>query len=128
MIEQDTIRLLRECDSGIKMGITSMDEVMDYIHNEDFRQILVSSRSEHSRLENEIQKLLADYHDEGKSPNPVAAGMSWIKTNFKLAMDESSQTIAELMTDGCHMGIKTLNKYLNQYKAADEKSKDIAKN
>ncbi len=25
------------------------------------------------------------------------------------------------------MGVKTLNKYLNQYEAADEKSKDIAK-
>ena len=27
MIEQDTVRLLRECDAGIKMGITSIDDV-----------------------------------------------------------------------------------------------------
>jgi hypothetical protein len=31
------------------------------------------------------------------------------------------------MTDGCDMGVKSLSKYLNQYKAADERSKDIAK-
>ena len=31
------------------------------------------------------------------------------------------------MTDGCDMGIKFLNKYLNQYKAADKEAKDIAK-
>ena len=33
MIEQDTIRLLRECDAGIKMGISAIDEVMKYVKN-----------------------------------------------------------------------------------------------
>lgn len=46
---------------------------------------------------------------------------------MKLVMDESDETIADLMTDGCNMGVKSLNKYLNQYKAADEKTKDITK-
>jgi hypothetical protein len=31
------------------------------------------------------------------------------------------------MTDGCNMGVKSLSRYLNQYKAADEVSKDITK-
>ena len=53
--------------------------------------------------------------------------MSWVKTNVKLALNESDKTIAGLITDGCNMGVKSLNKYLNQYKAADEKSKNIAK-
>ena len=79
------------------------------------------------RLEDEIRTLLHEYHDEGKEPNPMAKGMSWMKTNVRLVMDESDQTIADLMTDGCNMGIKSLHKYLNQYQAADEKSKDIAK-
>ena len=67
------------------------------------------------------------YHDDGKEPSPMAKGMSWIKTNVKLVMNESDQTIADLMTDGCNLGVKSLNKYLNQYKAANEKSKDITK-
>ena len=45
----------------------------------------------------------------------------------KLGMEETDATIADLMTDGCNMGVKSLGKYLNQYKAADEPSKDIAK-
>jgi hypothetical protein len=53
--------------------------------------------------------------------------MSWMKTNIKLIMHESDHTIADLITDGCDMGVKSLSKYLNQYKAADEGSKDIAK-
>ncbi len=127
MVEKDTIRLLRECDAGVKMGVKSMDEVLDYMHSENFRQILINYKSEHTKLGNEIQTLLDNYHDEGKNPNPVAAGMSWVKTNMKLAVDESDQTIADLMTDGCHMGIKSLNRYLNQYESADEKSRDLAK-
>ena len=57
----------------------------------------------------------------------MAKGMSWVKTNVKLAMDMSDATVAELMTDGCNMGVKSLNRYLNQYEAADETAKDIAK-
>ena len=54
-------------------------------------------------------------------------GMSWMKTNVKLAMDESDATIADLITDGCNMGVKSLSRYLNQYQAADEETKHIAK-
>ena len=81
----------------------------------------------HEQLTDEIQTLLEKYHDDGKEPNPIAKGMSWIKTNMKMGMDNSDQTIADLMTDGCNMGVKSLNQYLNQYEAADEVSKDIAK-
>ena len=62
-----------------------------------------------------------------KEPNVMAQGMSWIKTNKKLAMNTSDETIAELMTDGCNMGVKSLSRYLNQYKAADDRAKAITK-
>ena len=57
----------------------------------------------------------------------MAKGMSWMKTNMKLMMDESDATIADLMTEGCSMGVKSLNEYLNQYEAADEQAKNITK-
>lgn len=127
MIEQDTIRLLRECDAGVKMGISSIEEVIDRVQADAFRRELASCRSEHQKIEKEIRGRLNDFEDSGKEPNPMAKGMSWMKTNAMLAVDESDQTIADLMTDGCNMGVKSLNKYLNKYKAADEKSKDITK-
>ena len=127
MIEQDTIRLLRECDAGVKMGIASIDDVVDHVRDQKFRRCLTNCREKHETLDSEIQNLLDKYHDDGKDPNPIAKGMSWMKTNMKLGMDNSDQTIADLMTDGCNMGVKSLHKYLNQYEAADENSKDIAK-
>ncbi|MBQ2696841.1 MAG: hypothetical protein IJF61_06020 [Clostridia bacterium] len=127
MVEQDTIKLLRECDAGVKMGVSSIDDVIGYVKDEKFKEMLSECKSDHEKLRGELQGLLRDYHDEGKEPNPMAKGMSWIKTNAKLMMDESDETIADLMTDGCNMGVKSLNKYLNQYQAADEKSKDMTK-
>lgn len=127
MIESDTIKLLRECDAGIKMGVESIDEVLNYVHDETFRNYLTNCKNEHNKLQEEIQILLEKYQDEGKEPNLMAKGMSWIKTNVKLAVNESDETIADLMTEGCNMGVKSLNKFLNQYKAADEQSKDITK-
>lgn len=127
MIEPDTVKLLRECDAGIKMGVSAIDEVLGYVSDEEFRVLLTDCREEHERLESEIQALLDRYHDDGKEPNPMAKSMSWLKTNVKLVMNESDETIADLMTDGSNMGVKSLNKYLNKYKAADEKTKDITK-
>ena len=127
MIEQDTIKLLRECDAGVKMGISSIDDVLKYVSDKDFKDGLIDCKAKHERLGCEIRDRLAKYQDDGKEPNPMAKGMSWVKTNMKLAMNQSDETIADLMTDGCNMGVKSLNQYLNQYKAADEVSKDIAK-
>ena len=127
MIEQDTIKLLRECDAGIRMGTESIDEVVDYVHASQMRDLLNTCRYEHAKLGTEIQTQLDRFQDKGKSPNPIAQKMSWMKTGMKLAMDESDATIADLMTDGCNMGVKSLNRYLNQYGAADEVSKDITK-
>lgn len=127
MIEQDTIRIMRECDAGIKMGVSAIDDVQNYVQDNRFRKLLLDSRNKHMDLDAELQSLLADYHDDGKEPNPIAKGMSWIKTNIRLTMKESDAEIADIITDGCNMGVKSLSKYLNQYAAADEKSKDIAK-
>ena len=127
MVEQDTIKLLRECDAGVKMGVSSIEDVLDNVRSGEMKRILETCKAEHDKLETEIRGLLEKYHDDGKDPNPMAKSMSWMKTNMKLAMNESDATIADLMTDGCNMGVKSLNMYLNQYKAADEVSKDIAK-
>ena len=127
MIEQDTVKLLRECDAGVKMGVASIDDVLGHVSNEQLEKKLTRCKQEHEKLGLELQGLLGKYQDEGKNPNPVAKGMSWVKTNMKLGINDTDATVADLMTDGCNMGVKSLNRYLNRYKAADELSKDITK-
>ena len=127
MVHEDTIKLLKECNAGVKMGVSSIDEILDDAQSPKLSKILSSSKDEHSRLGDETRRLLNNYGEMGKDPNPMAKGMSWIKTNTMMALDAGDDTIADLLTDGCNMGVKSLNRYLNQYRAADEISKDIAK-
>ena len=121
------IKLLRECDAGVKMGISSIGDVLDYVSSHDLKRVLQDSSQEHDGLKADLQGLLGEYRDEGKEPAAMAKGMSWVKTNVKLKMNESDSTVADLITDGCNMGVKSLSRYLNKYQAADERSKDIAK-
>jgi len=127
MIESDTIKLLRECDAGVKMGVSSIDEVLDCVDSRALKDSLTASKNEHEALRSDLQTMLDNCHDGGKDPEPVAKGMSWIKTNVMLAVNGSDEVIADLITDGCNMGVKSLNRYLNKYRAADESSKNIAK-
>lgn len=127
MIEQDTVKLLRECDAGARMGVSSIDDVVGHVRADALCQLLTDSKRAHEKLGEEIQSRLDRFEDEGKSPSPIGEKMAGMMAGMKLMLHESDETIADLMTDGCNMGVKSLNKYLNQYKAADEFSKDIAK-
>jgi len=127
MIENDTIELLKECNAGVKMGVSSIDEVLPDVKNAVLRQKLTVCKKEHEKLGNETKAMLNQYHDSGKEPNPFAKSMSWIKTNTKMMMSPTDETISDLITDGCNMGVKSLNRYLNEYSAAEEKAKDITK-
>ncbi len=123
----DSIKLLKECDAGTKMAISSLDEVLEKVNNPDVKQILTESKGHHEKLRDEISDQLMRKNGEEKDPNPLAKSMSWLKTNIKIGMDDCDATVADLITDGCDMGIKSLYRYLNQYKAADDDSKDLCR-
>lgn len=122
---EHTINLLKECDAGTKMAVASIDEVLDKVESQKFKGILSECKDKHTHLGNEIHCLLKKHNEQDKEPNPMAKGMSWLKTNMKITLDGSDNTIADLMTEGCNMGTKALNRYLNKYVKANEKSKKI---
>lgn len=125
MENKDTVCLLKECDSGTKMAVSSIDEVLDKVQAAPMKQLLTESREHHEKLGNEIHSLLLKHQSDEKEPTVMAKGMSWLKTNMKMTMDGSDSTVADLITDGCNMGVKSLHKYLNQYSDADNTSKSI---
>lgn len=125
MENNDSIRLLKECDAGSKMAVTSIDDVLDSVQSSRLKAMLMKSKESHEKLGNKIHSLLNEYHSEEKEPSAMAKGMSWLKTNMKMTMDNSDATIADLMTDGCHMGVKSLHRYLNQYPAANDNVKKL---
>lgn len=126
-MENDTTHLLKECDAGAKMAISSIDEILEKVCDMNLKGLLQESKHQHEKLCEEIHSLLLQHKSEEQEPDPMAKGMSWLKTNLKMTMNNSDATVADLITDGCNMGVKSLHKYLNQYQAADEASKNICK-
>ncbi|HKM20687.1 MAG TPA: hypothetical protein VJZ01_01410 [Lachnospiraceae bacterium] len=124
-MEDDTIKLLRECNAGIKMGISSLDDVIDHVKDEHLKDLLENSRAKHRKLGDETHEYLKDYQDDGKEPAAMAKMMSWVKTNVKLGGEDSDRVVADLITDGCNMGVKSLYRYLHQYPAANDTSKKL---
>ena len=127
MSEQNTIDLLKECNAGIKMAVSSFDEVMDKIKSEKLKNLIVESKTTHDKLGDQTHVLLNKHHDSEKDPNPIAKAMSYMKTNWKMMQHPGDQEIADLMIDGCNMGIKSLCKYLNEYDKADEEAKGLTR-
>ena len=123
----DTVELLKECNAGVKMGVSAIAKVEEQVESDDLREILFRNKEAHQRLGSEIHRLLNRQGEGGKNPTPVAKGMSWLKTNMKMTAKGGDDTVADLITDGGNMGVKSLSRYLNQYAAADETSKDIAR-
>lgn len=127
MENMDTINLLKECDAGTKMAVSTIDEVLENTRDNKMKDLLTESKEHHEKLGNEVHSLLIEYHSEEKEPNVMAKGMSWLKTNMKMGMNEDDSTIADLITDGCNMGVKSLYRYLNKYSAANQTVQNICR-
>lgn len=125
-MNKDTTLLLTECSAGIKMAGGSIDDVLDSVENEHLRKTLSSCKEEHQMLGSRTHELLNEAGEPTKEPKPMARGMSWIKTNVKMTVKPDDHTVADLIIDGCNMGVKSLVRYRNQYPAASEQAKSIA--
>ena len=60
MKNQNTIELLKKCDAGTKMAVASIDEVLDFVHDDNLKNLLTESKEHHETLGNELHSLLLE--------------------------------------------------------------------
>lgn len=125
MESNDTIKLLKECEAGTQMAVSAIEEIAPRVENEKFKELLAESREHHEKLRDEIHDFLEKEGFQDKEPSLMAQSMSYLKSNFKMQMKESDHTAADLIVEGCHMGIRSLHKYNNKYKNAEHRAKDV---
>ena len=125
MPTEDTINLLKECDAVFKMVIDDIKQFIDKVENKKLYDIIVKYLNDHQKLQNKITDKLNEFDCSEEQPSAMAKAMSHMKINFKLVKGEHDKEIADLITDGCNMGIKSINKYMNQYPAALESIKSL---
>ncbi len=125
-MRDDTIRLLGECDAGISMAISAIDEVLSAAEDPHLRKTLHQSKAAHENLKTRTHQLLKEHHAPGKKPSIMARSMNWMKTNTYLAVRPGDGTVADLVVTGCNMGVKNLHRYQNRWRRADEPAKNVA--
>lgn len=126
MENQDSIHLLQECNSGSKMAISSIRDVMDDVEEKALKEILEEAIGKHEEYGEEIHAVLSGHHAQPEEPKPYAKAMAKVVTGAKMLADHSTGQIANLMIDGCNMGIKSISKFQNEYENADQESKKLA--
>lgn len=122
----DSVELLKECDAGLDMAISSLEQVKPEAKADNFTNMLDKYYNNHKKIQKDIDEKLVEYNSDGKKANAFAETMSNMKTGFKLMTNHTDQEIADLMIDGCNMGIKSVSKYMNQYANANQDIMQLA--
>ena len=126
-MNEDTRKLLEECNSGCKMALGSMKQVKEYIQDEKLKKIVESYKQKHEQLEIESSNLLKGAGNSEKEPGVMASMFSWFTTEIKMMIEDDGHQIAKLMMDGCNMGIQSISEYQNKYKEASKEATELAK-
>ena len=125
-MHHDTIALLQECSSGCKMAIESMERIKTQVTDKQIIELINKYYESHIKLESECREILMTAGEPDKAPNLMARASSMMQSAIKMGMNEDDTSeAAKLLTKGCNMGIQSLSSYMNEYKAADEKIKEL---
>ena len=108
------------------MAMESITQLKDKVSDKQLRQIMDKYYAGHSQLEAECRQILNDVGKPDKEPGMIVTAIANFQSRIKMVMDDDAKKAAEIMTDGCNMGIKSLSGYINEYKNADAKSMAIA--
>lgn len=125
-MQEDTRKLLQECNSGCKMAINSMHQIQDYVTDEGLAKLIRESTERHEKLEAESTKLLEENGADEKEPGVMASAMSWLTTEMKMLVKRNDTEIAKIMMDGCNMGIQTITEKSHALSNASPESKALA--
>lgn len=125
-MNEETTKLLRECDAGLKMAIYDLDNIKHGAKSGELKNRISESRMEHMKIKTEVEDFLKKAGEDEKEPPGMAKGMAYLKTNMKMMTEESDSAAAKLLWDGCFMGIKTVIEYMNKYQNADSFAKKAA--
>ena len=105
-MNEDTISLLKECNSGCKSATSSMEQVLGYVKNEKLAALIKKYDEKHIKAGDECHELLNQMNEKEKDPSKVAMLFAEMGTDMKLMLEKSAHKAADMLIDGCTMGIK----------------------
>ena len=126
MKEEQSLRLLKECSSGCKMALNSINQILEYTEDEMLEHIILEAKDEHERLEKKAGDLLRKAGAHEKEPGMAASVFAHIKADMKIMMNGGNCQIAKLLMDGCNMGIQSISESRNENPEASAEVSELA--
>lgn len=125
-MNEDSIQLLKEVDSGCLMAINSLHQMEEYEMPKEQNAMITRYIAKHDELQKEASRMLHDNHETDKQPGMMASAMSWLTTEMKLMLHENTREISKIMMNGCNMGIQSIREQMSKYKGAEEDAIKLA--
>lgn len=119
-MNQFSVELIRECNSGSKMAVDGIRDVMDDVTDEKLRRLLNSYIEKHEAYGEELHRIMAKEKIEPTEPKLMGKAMAKIMTEMKLMVNASPAKVADIMLDGCDMGIRSISRVQNSCWQADK--------
>lgn len=126
-MNSDTVALLKECDAGCKMGVESMKQVRSYAEDGKLIAVIDKYLERHDDFGDKCHRMLNQVKETTQDPPKMASAFAKISTDMKLMMEKDSHKIAEILIDGCNMGVKSTTENMHKYNKADAGSINLAK-
>jgi hypothetical protein len=123
--KNDTTELLKECNAGSKMAVDAIDQILPMTRSDDLRRLLRDNKEKHTELGEKIHSELSRSGSREEDPPAAAKTMAHVTTSVKMMLKPDDHEVANIITDGCNMGIKSLHEYLNQYQAAAPEARKL---
>ena len=125
-MDKHTQRLLEECNSGCKMAIGSMEQIIEYVQEDRLRTLLEDYKEKHLELEKESTDMLRGCGKSEKEPGVMATAFSWFTTEIKMLLQDDSKQVAKIMMNGCNMGIQSISEYMHEFSGASKEAQALA--
>lgn len=108
---------LDELNKGCTIGIESINNLIDKVDNQKFKNILEKQLAQYDKIEDKINSIYSNYSD--KSPHEIDSltkVMNDYMINMKTMTDHTDSKIAEILLQGTNMGIIEGRRILNNKK------------
>lgn len=123
----DSVMLLKECDAGSKMAVESIGQFRVYAEDSTLKSCLDKYIKKHEAYGSKCRKMLVENNECPQDPSRMASAFAKISTDVKMMLDKDSSKIANLLIDGCNMGIKSTTENMHKYSNATPEAMNIAK-
>lgn len=123
-MNEHSMKLLQECSSGCNMALESLNQVREYVIDDQLMSVMDTYKRKHEDLEIRATHLLKECGKCEQEPSKMASAFSYATAEIKLMMNDDNHQIAKLMMNGCNMGVQSISTYRNDYPDA---SKEVMK-